>query len=123
MMIRHEARAVLARLLGLGLLLALSHAAIAAEDDEAWIERYMQARQPQQSIRSGMSAAPAKIIAPTQLGSYVGRNVRLEMAAGGVRHGTVEAVSAGKLSLRAKLHGGYASYALALNSIARAELE
>lgn len=122
MMVRHG--------LGAALILALSVASapllaatLPAQDDEVWIEQYLNQRAAKVPAERAVMAPRERFIPVSGLSAHIGDSVRLEMRSGGVRHGTIEGISGGKLKLKAKLHGGYASYSLALASISRVELE
>lgn len=113
------------RVLGWALLLAsligAPVAALAADDDEAWIEQYMSERHPQPRTPAGRPQAATRDIAVSALGEYVGRDVKLVLVGGETRRGTVEGIRNGKLSLKAKMYGGMARITIPLDRINRAE--
>jgi|CXWL01.1.fsa_nt_gi hypothetical protein len=109
------------RILSVILLLMLSMGgALAAEDDEAWIERQMS--------RPGQSAAPAKIqagyrIGWSELGGFVGQQVKVQTRKGGAHHGVLERVQGQRMFLRARSYGGYADLVLRADQVLSTELE
>ena len=93
-------------------------------DDAEWLAKQRSAAVaaassgPQATTPRGLAEAPPDPrIARKDLARHVGRNVRLKMVSGADRLGTIEAVSEGQLQLRARLHGGYAGYRIALDQI------
>jgi hypothetical protein len=93
-------------------------------DDAEWLAKQRPARVAE-SVAPGQPAAPLGLaeappdvrIARGELSRHVGRSVRLKMVSGADRLGTIEDVSEGQLQLRARLHGGYAGYRIALDQI------
>ncbi|MFO1494012.1 MAG: hypothetical protein U1F26_05065 [Lysobacterales bacterium] len=102
-------------------LIGVPAGAVAADDDEAWIEQYMAERHPQARTPAGHPQPASRDIAVGALASYVGRDVKLVLVGGETRRGTVEGIRNGKLSLKAKMYGGMARITIPLDRINRAE--
>lgn len=95
-------------------------AAIASDDDEAWIESYMS--QP------GRSAGPAQVrrgyvVAWRDLGRFLETPVKVTTQAGVVHRGYIEQAGAAQIILRSQLYGGYAQLKLGSAQVRTIELE
>ena len=95
-------------------LLGCAGAALAADDDEAWIARYM-----------GGAGAPGVPVATeraqriefAQLSGYIGRRVRVQLNDNRERRGVVERASNGEAELRSKLGQGHFSFTLSRGDV------
>lgn len=106
------ATAVIAVLLGSPVL-----ALAAGEDDERWIDQYMQRREAERPSPGGQPIDYA------DLAAQIGRRVRIWQEDGRVRDGLVEDVEADRVTLRVRLAGGSFSFSVDRPQVRRIELE
>lgn len=94
--------------------------ALAAVDDEIWIERYMS--------EPGHGAQPAAMrsgyrIAWGDLGRFVGVPVKVATDSGSHLRGQIARANEREILLRAELHGGYADLILRRDQVINTELD
>jgi hypothetical protein len=106
------ATAVIAVLLGLPV-----PALAAGEDDERWIDQYMQRREATKPSPGGQR------IGYGDLAAQIGRRVRIWQADGRVRRGVIEEVDGERVTLRVRLAGGSFSFSVDRPQVRSIELE
>lgn len=110
----------------------------APAEDEAWINAHMQTH-PARRLRQGENPAPVSVtrigpaaasaevqrdvIAVSDLGRFVGRNVVLHLDSGRHHRGVLKRVEGPRILLAARMYGGDVELELKREQIRRAELE
>lgn len=99
-------------------MLGLPAVALAAgEDDERWIDQYMQRRVAAQPVAGGQRIGFA------ELAAQIGRRVRIWQEDGRMRRGVVQEVAGERVTLQVMLAGGSFSYSIDRPQVSRIELE
>lgn len=98
----------------------LGQVAAASSEDEAWIERFMS--QP------GEAATPKRVmrgyaISIAELPRFVGRQLKIRTAAGRTQRVVLDGIEEGRLQLRHRVHGGYATSTLPIDQVVSVELD